>query len=135
MQPQPPDAAPVGDNLLTVRRRFALLGTRFLVRAGIALEAITHQLFDHVPAGPASEAQVQLDAVPRHGGYVVTKNGALIAECRSATEVAPVLSTQILLSAYSSIDCLTVLHAAVVAKSGRCVLLPAAAGSGKSPGP
>jgi len=132
LQPQPPNAAAVGDNLLTVRRRFVLLGTRFLIRTGIALEATTHQLFGHLPAGSESEAQVQLDAVPRHGGYVVTKNGAVVAECRSATEVAPVLNTHSLLSAYSRIDCLTVLHAAVVARNGRCVLLPAAAGSGKS---
>lgn len=64
--------------------------------------------------------------------FYVLEDGQLIAHCRDAESLPPVLLSQTVAAAYLRADCLIGLHAAAVSRNNDCILFPAVSGSGKS---
>lgn len=73
-----------------------------------------------------------IDVVREHGGHTVLIDGIAAGSCSAPSEIGHIVSKEALKVAYRSVDSLIVVHAGVVARNGRCVLIPGPSGAGKT---
>ena len=81
---------------------------------------------------PPKANTLLLDTNPRGCGYTVRANGLDVERCESLSEVVPMIRASLLQLALRCSTDFAAVHAAAVADEGRCILLPGAAGIGKS---
>jgi len=119
-------------------RRYQLLETQALIRFGHMAQV---RLVDSVIGHLATEDDVTPDIVMDisaellgngHLRSDVYRDGAPIGRAHRLSQLAPIVKAALWQSAINGHDFLFYLHAGVVGTGTSCVLLPAAAGSGKS---
>jgi hypothetical protein len=114
-------------------RDYRLLDSR--LRVGFASTALLERvapLLVHIEAPRASES-VATFMLMRHGrGFAVAEQDALLRRCAAADELLPMLKLVLTDRALADCRAACALHAALVARDGRGLLLAGASGSGKS---
>ena len=134
-----PDASPrLPDYEVVAERSYRLLGTRALVRFGLhAQVAWIEAALEHLGSDDGEPPNVIFD-IPgeelpdeRRFGSVYRDGQCLQANVRLSC-IAPIVKSGLWQSAVNAHDFLFNFHAGVVGHEGSCILLPAAAGSGKS---
>lgn len=118
--------------------RYRLLGTYALIRyACTAQMHMVDTVIGHLKADEDTAPTLVLDikGVSAGEGLVASYiycNGKPEAQAGRLSKLGPLVKAALWLEAVNSSDFLLDLHAGVVGRNGRCILLPAAAGSGKS---
>ncbi len=114
-------------------RHYRLLSTTFAVDAGSeALSDRVREALVHLECQDPSP-HVVLELRPSEsGGWVVFNQGEAVAECRQDDGVVPSVKQLLRQIAVDRHPFLVSVHAGVVSFGHGCVLLPAAAGSGKT---
>jgi hypothetical protein len=114
-------------------RRYRLLGTTFRVRCATrAQQALVHAALAHLEVAGDAAPDVTLDLLADGTGHAVLENGREIERCRSLEALTPLVKASFWRLAVNRSRYFLQIHAAVLMRAGRCVLLPAEAGSGKS---
>jgi len=119
--------------------RYSLLGTHALIRYGHRGQK---RMVDTVIGHLASKTDVQspnlvIDIAAEildtgHLGSSIYRNGNPERRAKQLSALGPLIKAVLWSEAVNAFDFILDLHAGVVGDGGRCVLLPAAAGSGKS---
>lgn len=113
-------------------RHYRLLATNFAINfSSAAEEGRVHPALAHLEVKPA-RSDVVLDVLKAEGGHVLLDGIAPFAFCRDLTRVTPRLKTALLQAAVQRHSCILQVHAGVVSNGQKCLLLPAAPGSGKT---
>jgi hypothetical protein len=114
-------------------RRYAVLGSRFAVRfTDLAQEHRVHPLFAHLETTEASTADVVVDVVASGGRHFVYRDGEPARGAPGIDRLAPIVKEVLWPLAVYRFPYFLYVHAGVVGDGQRCLLLPAASGSGKS---
>ena len=118
--------------------RYQLLETCALIRFGhLAQVRLVNSVIGHLATDPrlAPTIVIDISAQMRVSGHLrsdVYRDGVAIARASRLSRVAPVVKSALWQSAINAHDFLFYIHSGVVGAGASCVLLPAAAGSGKS---
>lgn len=118
--------------------RYRLLGTYALIRyASAAQMRMVDTVIGHLKAAEDTAPTLVLDVkgVSAGEGQIISYiycNGKPEAQAGRLSKLGPLVKAALWREAVNSSDFLLDLHAGVVGRNGRCILLPAAAGSGKS---
>ena len=131
-QPQrQPRIGPPGP--LAVRRRYAMLGTRFRLSYGDGeLHDLIHPTLHHLEHSEPFRADVALSVEGQNGGFRLVRGARLAERCRSAAELAPLVKLYMARIAVRRAPHLLALHAGAVEGPTGSLLLPAPPGSGKT---
>jgi len=114
-------------------RYYRLLGSTFEVRfADDASAQVTHPVLAHLEVAAPTVADVVVDVIAADGQLVVYRDRESFATCERVTELAPIVKSLVWITAVNRHEFLLDIHAGVVGNGTACLLLPAAAGSGKS---
>ncbi|HZB93297.1 MAG TPA: hypothetical protein VE397_17755, partial [Stellaceae bacterium] len=116
-----------------VWRRYRLLGSVVAIAFGEPeLAALVDPTLAHLACAAAAE-DARIMAVDRHEGrFRLSAGGRLVEACASASELAPLVKLHMARLAVAAFPHRLALHAGALATTGGALLLPAAAGSGKS---
>jgi hypothetical protein len=113
-------------------RYYRLLTTTFAICFSSAVEeARVHPALAHLEVNPA-RSDAALEVLGAEGGHVLLDGIALFAFCRDLERVTPRLKTLLLQTAVKRHSYFLEIHAGVVFNGQKCLLLPAAPGSGKT---
>jgi hypothetical protein len=113
-------------------RYYRLLTTTFAIRfSSAAEEARVHPALAHLEVEPAHSDAV-LEVLDAEGGHVLLDGIAPFGFCGDLARVTPRLKTLLLQKAVQRHSYLLQIHAGVVSNGEKCLLLPAAPGSGKT---
>ena len=115
-------------------RSYQLLTTSFRLHYGTAAqEAVVHPILAHleVAATPTARRTV-VELVWCAGEHLLLVDGRCQQRCAELNELAPLVKRTLLVDAIDGCSSLLSIHAGVVRSPRGCLLLPAAAGSGKS---
>ncbi|HET7085338.1 MAG TPA: hypothetical protein VFI23_11245 [Rhizomicrobium sp.] len=119
--------------------RYRLLGTCALIRYGHrAQKRMVDTVIGHLESGEDTAPTLIIDipSAPSEDGKHIASNiycdGKPDAPAKRLSGLGPLVKSALWVHAVNAYDFLLDLHAGVVEKNGSCVLLPAAAGSGKS---
>ena len=122
-----------------IERRYRLLETRALIRFGHPAQVrLVDSVLGHLACDDNSEPTVivEIQAVPSEGGQHlrsrIYRDGVAINSVPRLSQLAPFIKAAIWQTAVNNHDFQFYLHAGVVGTGKACILLPAAAGSGKS---
>jgi len=130
-----PTYAPIN---AVVERRYRLLETRALVRfAHPAQVRLVDAVLGHLAVDDFSAPTIVMDlqSVMLPDGHIrsdIYRNGGPVGYASRLSQLAPIVKAVLWQSAVNAYDFLFYIHAGVVRTGERCILLPAAAGSGKS---
>lgn len=119
-------------------RRYRLLETTMLVRFGIpAQRHLVDSIIGHlrVDDDRAPDFEVDITAVELHKDQYrsnIYRDGVWVDTAHKLSWLGPIVKHMLWKSAIVAHDFLFYIHAGVLGRDGRCVLLPATAGSGKS---
>jgi hypothetical protein len=114
-------------------RRYRLLGTTFRVRCATREQAaLVRPALAHLAVERDAAPDVELDLVADAAGHAVLEDGREVERCRSLAALTPLVKASVWRLAVNRRRYFLQIHAAVLMRGGRCVLLPAEAGSGKS---
>jgi len=119
-------------------RRYRLLETRALIRFGHQAQVrLVNSVIGHLATEDdvTPDIVVDISAELLGNGHLrsdVYRDGTPIGRARRLSQLAPIVKAALWQSAINGHDFLFYLHAGVVGTGTSCVLLPAAAGSGKS---
>lgn len=114
-------------------RRYRLLDVTFTFyyATRAELEAI-HPALAHLEIGAPARDEVSVVVRERDGRHDVASDGVTVSEGRRLDEIAPLAKALLRQELVNRTRHFMEIHAAVLARGGRCLLLPAAPGSGKS---
>ncbi len=121
-----------------VTGHYQLLGTRALIRySHVSQKRMVDAVIGHLAGGQDAAPNLIIDVLGEPWGEMqlssnVYCDGKPEGRAIQLSRLGPLVKTAVWLSAVNAHDFLLDLHAGVVAKGDRCILLPAAAGSGKS---
>jgi len=120
--------------LSSARAYFKLVDFGFELIADRKVVALVERHFGHcmVAAGASTSEWPRVEICEQAGRWVLSLEQRVLGECAEMTEIVPLVHGNLLVESYRRSDCLTALHAAVVAVGDRSVILPGASGSGKS---
>jgi Coenzyme PQQ synthesis protein D (PqqD) len=111
---------------------YRLLTTTFAIRfSSAAEEAKVHPALSHLEAEPGRVDAV-LEVIGNRAGHFLLDGIAPFSFCRDLGGLAPRFKTWLLQTAVRRHSYLLEIHAGVVSNGERCLLLPAAPGSGKT---
>lgn len=114
-------------------RHYRLLRTEFaLAFGGAGLSDLVHPILAHLERAAPAEAPLTIAIDVHRGRFRLSEGGRLLDTCRSPDEVAPLVKLHLARLAVARQPHRLALHAATLAKPEGCLMLPAAAGSGKS---
>jgi len=113
--------------------RYRLLGTTFRVRCATRAQAtLVRPALAHLEVGGHAAPDVALDLVADADGHAVLEDDREVERCASLAALTPLVKASVWRLAVNRRRYFLQIHAAVLMRGGRCVLLPAEAGSGKS---
>ena len=114
--------------------RYRLLNSTFYVTYNDAeLRELIHPLLAHLEDGsPPALHKEELLLARTAGGFIIFLNGEIQVVSDTPDGMGPLLKDLLLRKALSDHGYLFHLHAAVLERNGRCLLLPGASGSGKT---
>jgi len=113
-------------------RYYRLLTTTFAISfSSAAEEARAHPALAHLEVEPARSDAV-IEVLNAEGGHVLLNGIAPFGFCRDLERVTPRLKTLLLQTAVQRHSHILKIHAGVVSNGQKCLLLPAAPGSGKT---
>jgi len=114
-------------------RYYRLAESSFCVRYHTAEQALAvHPVFAHLEIPAPGEPDFVLAIVAQEQGHFLLRDATPLAFASEISELAPLLTTVLATIAVKSNDLFLKIHAGVVGRNGQCILLPAAAGSGKT---
>jgi Coenzyme PQQ synthesis protein D (PqqD) len=114
-------------------RCYRVLDFRFRIKTpSNFLDLETHQLLARFAAHNDPRSSVALEVIQERDHWLLLCEGELVDRTATQAGVVPMLHANILMMAYANSDGMAVVHAAAVTRRGRCVLLPAVSGNGKS---
>lgn len=117
---------------VVAERHYALLSSRLRLRfATIAAERMVHPVLAHLEA-PPSDGGIDIDIVDGPNGLDVYRERVLFEHCRGIDALAPIVKSLVWMTAVRDHAFFLDIHAGVIGDGRRCILLPAAPGSGKS---
>ncbi|MEO8300173.1 MAG: hypothetical protein ABI608_00190 [Rhizomicrobium sp.] len=117
---------------------YRLLGTCVLIRyAEWSQTRMVDAVVGHLKSDEASTPGLTIDIAGEHWGdrqlrSDIYANGEPVARAEQLSILGPLVKSVLWSTAVNAHDFLLYLHAGVVGKRDKCILLPAAAGSGKS---
>lgn len=117
---------------------YRLLGTHARIRyAHRAQKRMVDTVIGHLAAddapSPTLVIDIAMETLPTgHLGSSIYRNGTPERRATQLSALAPLVKAVLWAEAVNAFDFILDIHAGVVGEGGRCVLLPAAAGSGKS---
>ncbi len=119
-------------------RSYRLLGTRALIRFGHRaqvrlVDSVIGHLAQDSPAGPVTV--IDISATKLENGHLrsdVYRDGMPVDQAPKLSMLGPIVKATFWQAAINAHDFLFYIHAGVVGTGEGCILLPAAAGSGKS---
>ena len=135
---QAAECAPYRSFEPAAERRYRLLETCALIRFGhVAQVRLVDSVIGHLAAEDHATPDIVMDISAKllGGGHLesdVYRDGVPIGRARRLSRMAPIAKAALWQSAINGHDFLFYLHAGVVGTGTSCILLPAAAGSGKS---
>ena len=135
---QAAECAPYSPFEPAAERRYRLLETCALIRFGhVAQVRLVDSVIGHLASEDKAKPDIVMDitAKLRDGGHLLSdvyRDGLPIGRARRLSRMAPIVKAALWQSAINAHDFLFYLHAGVVGTGTSCILLPAAAGSGKS---
>ncbi len=135
---QAAECAPYRSFEPAAERRYRLLETCALIRFGhVAQVRLVDSVIGHLATDDHATPDVVMDISAKllGGGHLLSdvyRDGAPIGRARRLSRMAPIVKAALWQSAINGHDFLFYLHAGVVGTGASCILLPAAAGSGKS---
>lgn len=122
-----------------VEGHYRLLGLHALIRYGHrAQKRMVDSVIGHLQSNDTESPALVIDiqSKPWEGGHQIASNvycdGQPEAQAMRLSNLGPHVKSALWVHAVNAHDFLLDLHAGVVGKNGQCILLPAAAGSGKS---
>jgi hypothetical protein len=115
-------------------RHYRLLSTAFRLRYATPMQDhAVHPVLAHLETPPSKSAQpTALDVVWNGEQHLLILDGCCKHRCSQINELAPLVKYTLLVEAINSYHYLLYIHAGVVRGPRGCILLPAAAGSGKT---
>jgi len=116
-------------------RRYRILGSHFTIRfSSEAQVQVVHPVLVHLEAnaGPPAATPTQVDVVEAPGRLLVYRDRELFAASPGIDALAPIVKSLVWTTAVRDQRFFLNIHAGVVSDGTRCILLPAAPGSGKS---
>ncbi|MSP03363.1 MAG: hypothetical protein EXR07_20320 [Acetobacteraceae bacterium] len=130
---QAPDLPPAPEGVAAVIYRYRTLGVTVQIRFGHERHArLVHPLLAHLVREDISTPDLIVNIAQVAGGVGIYVDGIPEAFCARDDEVAPFAKGAVWSAVLRRQDYLLHIHAGVVGGRAGCVLLPAAAGSGKS---
>ncbi len=125
--------SPALSNPINVTRYYELPGMRFSVRYDRdAMEMLCHSRFSAIETIGPSAVDTELEILWEGSQWVVTRDGRDLTRTVSPNEARVELLTAMLTSCYPALQIMAMIHAGVVAKENKAVLLPATTQGGKS---
>lgn len=120
--------------------RYRLLGTDALIRFAHPaqkrlVDAVIGHLASDAGSGEVPTLVIDIQAEMGADGHLISTiycDGKPEARASKLSKLGPLVKSAFWVAAVNAHDFILDLHAGVVGKDGRCILLPAAAGSGKS---
>jgi len=119
--------------------RYSLLGTHAVIRYGhLAQKRMVDTVIGHLASLDAARSPtLTIDVTAEmletgHLGSGIYCNGNPERRATKLSALGPLIKAALWTSAVNAFDFILDIHAGVIGEGGRCVLLPAAAGSGKS---
>ena len=129
----PSDAPPWQPFESAVECRYRILDSVFRVRFSTKeLAEVVHAVLEHLATDESAYDPVAVDIVQSAATILVYRDRTWFGGCHDLRELAPIVKALVWQSAVNNHDYFLDIHAGVVGDDRRCVLLPAAAGSGKS---
>ena len=116
-------------------RRYRILGSHFTLRFSSEAQVhVVHPVLDHLEtnAEPSAATPTEVDVVEESGNLLVYRDRELIAASPGIDTLAPIVKSLVWTTAVRDQRFFLNIHAGVVSDGSRCILLPAAPGSGKS---
>jgi hypothetical protein len=90
------------------------------------------QVFAHLSIGRDGTPDHRCALLAEADGYCLATEDRILARCASETEIVPMVKAGLVALASEAVDAPAAIHAAALAKDGRAIVLPGAAGAGKS---
>lgn len=116
-----------------VVRRYRLLDSSIELRcSSTEIAALIGPLFAHLASPSGPEAPLVVEVADASPGWVVRSPDLPSLHCPDRTELAPLVKSAVRRLALARHRYFVQIHAAVLAAGDRCLVLPAAAGSGKT---
>jgi hypothetical protein len=127
------DLPPMPRGAPAEEQHYRILGSAFRLRfSGKAQAELIRPIVEHLESPPSPEPGAAFDIVEVEGRQVVYRDGVGVAGCAALSELAPVVKSLVWAMAVNGHRYFLDIHAGVIGDGSRCILLPAAAGSGKS---
>ena len=134
-----PPYRPINGKFVPVAEHYyELLGTRAKIRFEHEAQVrLVNSVIGHLATKETSGVTLNIDvqAVPLNNGHLLSNtfvNGTAFSHAPRLSKLGPIVKAALWQSAVKAHDHFLYIHAGVVASGDRCIILPAAAGSGKS---
>lgn len=131
----PVDGPPWPGPVAHAARRYRILGSHFTIRfSSEAQVQVVHPVLDHLATNAEASAATptEVDVVEASGNLLVYRDRELFAASPGIDALAPIVKSLVWTTAVRDQRFFLNIHAGVVSDGTRCILLPAAPGSGKS---
>lgn len=128
-----PSAPPLVDEARHAARRYRLLSSRFLIRFSSEPQiTIVAPVIEHLADDGAGPPTAAIDIVESDKRISVYRDREFVAACDALDQLAPIVKATVWNAVLRDEAYFLDIHAGVVSDGKRCLLLPAAPGSGKS---
>lgn len=115
------------------QKSYRLRHTRFtVIYDDVEQEAVVHPVLSHLEANEAAPYDTELVLARTHFGHAVFRQGTLEEYCETLGGLGPSVKCCMTRIALNHHPYQFQIHGGVVARNGRCVVLPAESGSGKT---
>jgi len=116
-----------------ITRHYRLLGTQFCLRLqSIAQDARVHAALAHLETSVPAVVDVVLDLLEADGDHLLCEDVLPVGHCAALDQVVPMVKARVRQAAINRHRYFMAIHAGVVARGERCLLLPGAPGRGKT---
>lgn len=124
---------PPGPPAFRAERCYRVLNRIFRIRfTSRAQEERVHPLFAHLEVPGSAPSDTVLDIITKGGGHVLIVDSTPVYRCDSVDQIAPLANRYLYSASVEKGGYSFAIHAAAVSDGKKCLLLPGAAGTGKT---